>query len=52
VTTWLFAKCLEAFFGVLGHRQQRDLAFGLGDALIERHRGDRAHGVFATPDRG
>ena len=31
---------------------KRDLAFGIGDALVERHRGDGAHGVFAAPDRG
>ena len=48
----LFAEGLEAFLGVFRHRQQRDLAFGIGDAFVERHRGDRPHGVFAAPDRG
>ena len=48
----LFAEGFQAFLGILGHRQQCHLAFGVGDALVERHRGDRAHGVFATPDRG
>jgi transposase-like protein DUF772 len=47
----LLTKSLEAFPGVLGHRQKRDLAFGVGDALVERHRGNRAHRVFAAPDR-
>ena len=45
-------NALRPFLGVLRHRQQRDLAFGVGDAFVERHRGDRAHGVFAAPDRG
>src|SRR6266850_692538 len=48
----LFAERLEALLGVFRHRQKCDLAFGIGDALVERHRGDRAHGVFAAPDRG
>src|SRR4051794_16736835 len=48
----LFTEGLEAFLGVFRHGQQRDLAFGIGDALVERHRRDRPHGVFAATDSG
>src|SRR3954451_24096737 len=48
----LLAEGLEPFLCVLSHREQCDLAFGVGDALVEGHRSDRAHGVFATTDRG
>src|ERR1700731_2720776 len=48
----LFGERLQPLLGVFGHRQQGDLGLGIGDAFIERHRGDRAHGVFAAPDRG
>lgn len=47
----LLTEGLEAFLGVFRHRQQRDLAFGIGDAFVKRHRGNRAHGIFAAPDR-
>ena len=33
----LLAEGLEAFLGVLRHRRQRDLPFGIGEALVERH---------------
>ena len=48
----LFAERLEAFLGVLRHGQQCDLALGVGDAFIERHRGNRPHRIFAPADRG
>src|SRR5689334_23328778 len=43
---------LQPFLGVFGHRQQRDLALEIGDALVERHRADGAHGIFAAADCG
>src|SRR5580704_13996433 len=48
----LLGEGRPALLGVLGHREHRDLAFGVGDALVERHRSHRAHGVFAAADRG
>src|SRR3569832_2796498 len=42
----------QTFLGVLGHCQNRDLALQIRNALVERHRADRAHRVFAAADRG
>ena len=57
---WLFAgpgrlaflaKRQLALGGVFGQREQRDLAFGEGHRLLERHRLDLLHRVQAAPDR-